>query len=267
MYYDPIKEVLNKLITKHNLFRKVFYIFLDLFILRQWYVKKAISSILTSHFPPSHSQILFYDAGAGFCQYSDYVLTKYKFIDVFAIDTKTGFLSNYADSLNPKKRNRFSYLQGDLTEFLLKKTKANIVIAIDILEHIKDDVAVLRNIYNSMNENSFLIISTPSNFCQATSDIKEHVRSGYDIKELKEKAQSVGFDFFSYLYTYGFWGNIYWQLGIRASVKIVNISRFLLFLLPFYLMIVFIPSTLFMILDFLWKNKKGNGILMILKKI
>ena len=117
MQYDPIKNFINNFIKKKRFIRKLFYIFLDIFILRQWYVKKAINRYIKKD-----CNFLFYDAGAGFGQYSDYVLNKYIKSYVFALDLNDDYLADYYNSLRVSKKSRFAYTKGDLTNFTLKES-------------------------------------------------------------------------------------------------------------------------------------------------
>ncbi|MCL2064380.1 MAG: hypothetical protein FWG98_08415 [Candidatus Cloacimonetes bacterium] len=233
--------------------------------MRQWYVKKAISLYIN----PS-SNYSFYDAGAGFCQYSDYILSKYKKTNVFASDLKIKYLKDYFDTLKSDKKKRFSFSQKDLSINVnndeLEPTLFDMVIAIDILEHIENDIGVLKNFYSSMKDGAFLIISTPSDLGQEAKFAKEHVRPGYSIADLCEKTKIAGFEVMNQQYTYGFWGNIYWHLTMKNSIKIMNISMVFIFILPFYLLLIFFPSILFMWLDMISKKRRGKGILMVLKK-
>jgi len=261
MQYDPIKDVLNSLVKRNRLLRKLFYVCLDLFILRQWYIKSAIRRYLNGK-----GELVFYDAGAGFCQYSDFVLCKYKKSKVVAVDLKADYLTAYYSSLSEKDKRRFSFLEGDLTKYKLKEQKADCVIAIDILEHIGDDVSVLKNFYSSMHESGYLIISTPSNFDDSAAFTEEHVRAGYSMDELREKVTLAGFEIVESKYSYGLFGRLYWLLIMKNSLVMVKFSRVMFFFLPLYLLLVFVPAVVLMLLDFVSNNKNGNGIVLVAKK-
>lgn len=261
MQYDPVKNIFNRLIKNNRFFRKIFFYTLDLLILRQWYVKKEIKKYLSKE-----KKNVFFDAGAGFCQYSDYILEKYPMARVFAVDLKTDYLRDYYQSLSEGKKKKFSFSEGDLQNFEIQKGKADIVIAVDILEHIVDDSSVLKNFYSSMNHGAFLIISTPSNLDKAAAYTEEHVRPGYSILELKEKVKQQGFQEVSCKYSYGFWGKLYWHLIMKNSLTLIAVSKLFFIILPVYLLVVFIPALIFMILDIISYNRFGNGIILVAKK-
>jgi hypothetical protein len=68
------------------------------------------------------------------------------------------------------------------------------------MEHILEDVQVFRNFHRSLKQGGMLLISTPSD--QGGSDvhgegeasfIEEHVRDGYNIKDIEDKLRSAVF--------------------------------------------------------------------------
>jgi len=261
MQYDPIKNTINIFIKSNKLIRRLFYICLDLLILRQWYVKRAIKKYVVFD-----QDILFYDAGAGMCQYSDFVLRRCKRARVFALDLKQDYINDFNSYLCVAKQNRFTFSEGDLSVHVLHEKKADYTIAIDILEHIEDDHAVLKNFYDSMQDNGYLIISTPSDLDKTAAFTEEHVRAGYSKEDLVSKVETAGFEIVECNYTYGFWGRLYWLLIMRNSLVMVNFSKMMYVVLPFYLLVVMIPALLLMFLDFVTDKKAGNGIVLVGKR-
>ncbi len=260
MKYDPIKNVFANLIENNAFFRKSFYLTLQLIILRQWHVKKEIKALHNKK-----DTFTFYDAGAGFCQYSDFILSYFPNASVIAMDLKTDYMLSFQNYLKRKGINKISIYQGDLQSFIPQK-KADIAIAIDILEHIQNDRQVLKNIYNSLNHNSHLIISTPSNLDKAAAFTEEHVRPGYAMEDLIEKVQTAGFKVKTVKYSYGFWGKIYWILGMKIPLTMTSLSKLFLIILPIYFLFVIPFNLVFMYLDMIIHNKKGNGLILVAEK-
>jgi SAM-dependent methyltransferase len=260
MNYDILKAKINNLIKKSSTVRRFFYCMLDIFILRQVYVKSTIKKYLVAE-----SHALFYDAGSGFCQYTDFVLGRYKDISVHASDLKADFLHDYAHSLKTSHQTRLSYAQADLTIYTLPSKNADMVVAIDILEHIIGDMEVLKNFYESMRPGGILIIHTPSDFDDSASYTAEHVRNGYSIKELSEKLSNAGFYEVESKYTYGFWGHLQWKLAMKNSMWLAS-SKLRIMVLPVHLIVIAIPCLLFKYLDFYRKNATGKGILFVAKR-
>ncbi|HPW25073.1 MAG TPA: hypothetical protein PLR70_04600, partial [Candidatus Syntrophosphaera thermopropionivorans] len=92
MEYEPLKDRVANLIRIFPSLREKFYCLLDLLLLRQRYVKREINRL----FKPE-DRFLYYDAGAGFCQYSWYVLKKYPPAKVFATDINGDYLKDFSE--------------------------------------------------------------------------------------------------------------------------------------------------------------------------
>jgi SAM-dependent methyltransferase len=261
MKYDPVKNIFATLIDKSDFMRIFFYFILDMMILRQWYVKKLIKKYFSKN-----QNFTFYDAGAGFCQYTHFIRKHFKNADIVSMDLKTDYMESYNCYAKRTNQNEIEIYQGDLQYFVCPKN-TDLVIAVDIMEHILDDIAVLNNIYQKMNHDGRLIISTPSNLDKAAAFTEEHVRPGYDPEELKNKVKNAGFVIEELKFSYGFWGKIYWFLGMKIPLSLTGISKLFILLLPFYFIPVLPLNLIFMTLDLSVKNNKGNGIILSAKKI
>src|SRR5512133_1725322 len=66
MQYEPVKNILGKFFSRSTLLRKVFYLSIDLLLLRTWHVKKKLKEISADF--PGKATVL--DAGSGLGQYS-----------------------------------------------------------------------------------------------------------------------------------------------------------------------------------------------------
>ncbi|HHZ15235.1 MAG TPA: methyltransferase domain-containing protein [Candidatus Cloacimonetes bacterium] len=260
MQYEPIKDRIASLLNGCAYFRVLLYKKLDLLLLRQRYVKSAIDR----HLKHGLRQRV-YDAGAGYCQYSWHILQRWSEARVFALDLKVDYIRDFAAWLKCEDRKRFSFTRGDLQTYR-PKNSYNLILAIDILEHIPDDMAVLAGFYNCLEKGGNLIISTPSDTDEAAKFTAEHVRPGYSIQELVSKLETAGFEIVEKRYSYGFWGSLAWRLSIRNPLRLINKSKLYLAVLPFYLLAVLPFTTLFNHLDMKWENKSGTGIIIVAEK-
>lgn len=260
MQYDPIKNVFYSLIDSFDRLRLVFFGLLDLFFLRQRYVKKYIRKYFrkSDHFR-------FYDAGAGFCQYSWYVLRRFPHSRVFATDLKKDYLRSFAAFIRPRMPERFHFQEADLRTFC-PKLKYDLAVAIDILEHIDDDISAMRNIFDCLNPGGKLIISTPSDTDEAAKFTEEHVRPGYSMDEMTSKLESVGFNVLEKLYSYGIWGASAWRLMIKYPLVMVGRSKFFFLFLPFYYLFTLPAGLLMMHLDMRTHNPQGTGLIVVAQR-
>lgn len=260
MQYDPLKDKIFGLLRSFPILRKAFFIGLDLLFLRQWYVKKNIRNLF-----PYDREINFYDAGAGFCQYSDFILNKWSKAKVFALDLKTDYLNQYGEYAVRKYSGRFEWIEGDLVDNVPDR-KFDLIVAIDILEHIEHDRQVLRNFHQVLKSGGYLIISTPSDKDETARFTAEHVRPGYSADDLKAKLTETGFLIKQLSFSYGKLGFLSWKLAIKYPLTLLSHSKLYAILLPIYYIGLYIPIYLLMLIDISSYNKSGNGIIVVAVK-
>jgi len=269
MQYEPIKRSLGKIFAGSLFLRKTLYILLDLLLLRTWHVKKALRKIGRNF----SGEISVLDAGSGFGQYTWRMsrmnsLWKIKAIDINReqIDDCNSFFKKTGLS----ERVIFEY--GDLTE-LSTINSYNLILSVDVMEHIEKDVLVFQNFHRSLMDNGILLISTPSdkggsdvNDDEGESFIDEHVRDGYSISDITEKLSLAGFRDISVVYTYGRPGNISWHLSMKIPIKMLNLSYAFFMILPLYYILVFPVSIVLNFLDLMLTHKTGTGLLVTARK-
>ena len=257
MQYDKVKDIFAKIIDKYSVFRKLFYLLLDLLLLHQWYVKREINKYFSTE-----KSLRFYDAGAGFGKYSYFVLNRFKKAKIHAADLKTDYIDSFAQYAQNKGWNGFTAQQADLVEYTPKES-FDLIIAIDILEHIEDDEQVLQNFRKVLEKGGKLIISSPSNFDESAKFTAEHVRPGYSKEEICSKLERTGFSIRSFEYSYGKFGQIYWKLALKYPLSLISKSKILAILLPIYYIIFYPIAFGFMLLDYYNKNKIGTGVIVV----
>jgi SAM-dependent methyltransferase len=269
MQYEPIKRSLGRIFAGSLFLRKTLYILLDLLLLRTWHVKKALRKIGRNF----SGEISVLDAGSGFGQYTWRMSRmnsqwKIKAIDINReqIDDCNSFFKKSGLS----ERVIFEY--GDLTE-LTTVNSYNLILSVDVMEHIEKDVLVFQNFHRSLRDNGILLISTPSdkggsgvNHDEESSFIDEHVRDGYSIPEITEKLSLAGFRDISAVYTYGQPGNISWHLSMKIPIKMLNISYVFFMVLPLYYIVVFPVSIILNFFDLMLTHKTGTGLLVTARK-
>ena len=257
MQYDKVKDKFAVLIDKFPVLRKLFYLLLDILLLRQWYVKREIKK----HFSKEKS-LRFYDAGAGFGQYSYFILKHFKKAKVNAVDLKTDYMDSFANYAKKIGWQNFKIQQVDLVNYTPKEN-FDLIIAIDILEHIENDEQVLQNFRKVLAQGGKLIISSPSNFDESAKFTAEHVRPGYSKEEICSKLERAGFKIRSFEYSYGKFGHIAWLFSMKYPMSMLGISKLFFLLLPFYYLLFYPLSALLMLCDLNMKNKIGTGVIVV----
>lgn len=270
MHYDPVKNVFASVIRKIHLFRILFYKLLDLMFLRSWYVRRELKKIRELF---GNQKIKILDAGTGYGQYAYFMAKKLSPCEIKAVDIKDDWIKDCKVFFEQQKISNVSFEIEDLTK-INYHNEFDLIVCVDVMEHIPDDVKVFQNFHKALKSNGFLIINTPSIFGGSDvhdeddeSFIGEHARVGYSKEELEEKLHPIGFTTYKSKYTYGFWGDKAWRLGIKYPMILLNISKMFFIILPFYYLITFPFTLIMMYLDYTTENTVGSGINFIAKKV
>lgn len=262
--YDPVKDKFSAIIRNSRLLRRFFYFLLDLFFLRSWHMRRLIKQYGSTLDRKGEWQLL--DAGSGFGQYDRFILSNFRNVKVLSADVKQDYLADCRNYFKKEiESGRIEFREEDLLTFESAK-KFDLAICIDVLEHIEEDVRVMKNLNNSLNKGGILLVHSPSHYSEEDADeeesfVDEHARAGYSKQELAEKLESAGFDVKKVHYTYGFWGHKAWILSVKWPMLWFN-KLGLFAALP---LLIYYPITLpFVVLmnvtDLFTPNSKGNGI-------
>lgn len=231
--------------------------------LRSWYVRNELKK-LRRKFDSSTLEI--YDAGSGFGQYTYFMSKEMKPSNIFSVDVKADWVNDCKDFFSSRRINNVDFAVEDLTN-INHQNKFDLIVCVDVMEHIENDEIVFNNFYAALKEGGYLLINSPSTFGGSDvhhdndeSFISEHARDGYSKEDLKAKLNPIGFSTHLSKYTYGFWGDKAWRLGIKYPMLLLSISKLFLLILPLYYLLT-LPFTLIMMqLDFRSDNKSGSGI-------
>lgn len=262
MHYDPIKRTLGDVFNRSPFLRKFFYKLLDLLLLRAWHIQRELKAWEKEH---KKAEVL--DAGMGFGQYSYYMASRNPGWNILAVDVKQEQVNDCKGFFNKAGLKNVKFELADLTKYT-DPEKYDLVLCVDVMEHILEDVQVFRNFHASMKKNAMLLISTPSD--QGGSDvteegessfIEEHVRDGYNAGEIKEKLLSAGFSKVDVQYSYGGPGKISWRLSMKYPIQMLGLSKAFFVILPFYYLLTYPVSYLLNYLDSTQKHKTGTGLI------
>jgi SAM-dependent methyltransferase len=269
MHYDPIKDIFASILRKFPFLRIFFYKLLDLMFLRSWYVRRELLRIRNVF---GEKEISIYDAGSGYGQYT-YFMTKHLMpCKVHSVDIKEKWMKDSREFFNRQKISNVDFAIEDLTN-IDHQNRFDLIVCVDVMEHIEEDKKVFNNFYNALKKGGYVLINSPSIYGgsdvhdeKEESFISEHARDGYSNEDLEMKLHPLGFSTYRSRYTYGFWGDKAWRLGIKYPMIMLNTAKIFFIILPFYYLVTF-PFTLIMMnLDFLKKNRVGSGINFIAKK-
>lgn len=270
MKYDPIKRKLGKVFNSAPFLRKLFYRLLDLLLLRSWHIRKEIKKWEKTL--KGKQNIL--DAGSGFGQYDYYLASRNTDWTINGVDVKQEQIDDCNNFFGKIGLKNASFSYADLTK-IDEKEKYDLILCVDVMEHIEEDEKVFSNFYKSLKPGSMLLVSTPSD--QGGSDvhdhdhdeyendgthsfIDEHVRDGYGVDDITAKLKRAGFSKSEVYYQYGKPGKISWKLSMKYPIVMLNTSYVFFIILPFYYLLTFPISLILNYLDLKGKHKTGTGL-------
>ncbi len=269
MNYDPIKNIFAERIKKQPILRIIFYRLLDLFFLRSWYVRRELKNIRKR---TNDKNLSVYDAGSGFGQYTYFMHKHLQPCSIYGIDVKEEWIRDCKNFFSSRKIDSVSFGIEDLTK-IEHQNKFDLILSVDVMEHIEEDRLVFKNFYNALKKDGFLLINTPSVYGgsdvhgdEEESFIGEHARDGYSPEELRDKLEPLGFTIEKIIFTYGYWGDKAWRLGIKIPMRLLNFSKLFFLILPLYFLITFPFTFTMMFIDYKSDNKIGAGINLLAKK-
>lgn len=268
MDYDPVKDRLIKAFEGSVLGQRIFFGLLHLVFLRSWYVRRTLKALLAE--TPS-ARIL--DAGTGFGQYTDWILRRYPEARIVAIDIKQDYLDRLSGYLKKAGlSDRAEVRFGDLTQ-LEEFGPFDLVLSVDVMEHIEEDVQVFTHFHRVLREGGALVVNTPSDQGGSnvsgegeTSFIGEHVRDGYGVPEIQGKLGEAGLRMERAEYGYGRVGSIGWSLLVQIPMLLLGRSMVFAALLPLYYVLALPIGLLLNAVDLAVNNETGTGLTVLARR-
>jgi len=264
MQYDPVKRRLGVVFNSTPALRKLFYQLLDLLLLRAWHIHKELRTWARDK---RGRELAIYDAGAGFGQYSYWLSGLSSKWAITAIDVKEEQVADCNAFFQKIGRPQVNFEVGDVTKFQ-RPEAFELVVCVDVMEHILEDEAALRCYSTSLKPGGMLIISTPSD--QGGSDvhggeegsfIEEHVRDGYNIDDIRAKCLRNGFTKVEARYSYGAPGKISWKLSMKWPLLMLQASKLFFIVLPFYYVVAYPVAFVLNWFDVNGKHPTGTGLI------
>lgn len=263
MRYDPIKDRLQAWADRHPVLRRLFYGVLNLLFLRAWYVRRLVRKLL-----PRDRPVRVLDAGTGFGQYAYFVARTFPLAEVTAVDVKVDYLARARQFIRQTPQaDQVTFQVDDLTD-LMVEGPFDLILSVDVMEHIADDEAVFRHFKRVLRRGGHVIINTPSDkggsdVQEAGEDsfIEEHVRDGYAPADLRAKLERAGLEVVDLRYTYGPYGATAWRWLIQRPIRWVGQSWGSLVLLPLYYAVTLPAGLLLHYMDVRVRNDTGTGLL------
>lgn len=167
------------------------------------------------------------------CGIGLYTLTlKKKGYDIEGVDLDKNKIKK-ANYISKKTGINAKFSVADIAHLPFKNNEFDKVIFSDVLEHIKEDTAALKEIARVLKPNGRLIITVPCNNKANREVMKEmgHCRPGYSIKEIKKMAGKEGLIVKKHKYYCNLLGKLFWSI-IRKNYNNKVLTALLFY--PFY---------------------------------
>lgn len=151
-----------------------------------WYkARKELINNLCASISDGKKNALILDVGSGLGEEIDILK---QFGQVTALDKN----KNVKPHIEAKG---VDFLEADLEKYDLPKNFYDYICCLDIIEHLKDDRAALKNIKNAIKPGGYLLFTVPAyNFLFSPHDIAMGHFRRYNKSDIKEKILSGGFE-------------------------------------------------------------------------
>ena len=113
--------------------------------LRSWYIRRELLRIRNVF---GKNEITIYDAGSGYGQYSYFMTKHLRPCKIHSVDIKKQWIKDSAEFFNSQNIVNVDFAIEDLTK-IEHKNMFDLVVCVDVMEHIEDDKKVFGNFYNA----------------------------------------------------------------------------------------------------------------------
>jgi len=123
-------------------------------------------------------------------------------------------------------------------ERLPEQNAFNLIICVDIMEHIENDLAALRGLYHASAPGGIMVLHVPSLYRRypvwkkhLNFDVVSHVRIGYEPEDIRTLVRQSGFTIGESGFTYGFWETL--ANNLSYMITHVRLENKMLYALAF----------------------------------
>ncbi len=225
------------------------------FQMRALYFKEILSSNLIDK---NIKDIL--DVGCGIGAYTFWLGKKFPLANVIGGDIDKQKLQSCKKLRNELQRENITFSYIDMTKIKNIETY-DLIIAIDVLEHIENYQQVLKTFHNLLRVNGYVYIHVPQPNQKRIFNVlkawhhKDHIREGITKRILEDKLKKFGFEIVVSRETFGFFGKLAWEtnhLMLSRSFALAGITFPFLYMLARF--------------DQLWRNTDGLGVAILVQK-
>lgn len=222
--HDSYGKVAKKKQIKNNFFQSIYLNIFGIpeigFQVRNMYFEKIIEEKIKKK---TIKKVL--DAGSGIGSYSFWLSRYFEGASVYGGDIDEKKIKFCNEFSKKKKLTNVEFGYFDVTRNSRTKDKYDLIVNIDVLEHIKDYKKVLKNLSSLISKGGYLYLHAPQpNQKRIFKQFKkweheDHLHEGYTPDELVGELKNLGFKIVNKRETFGFFGKLAWELNHLSFKK------------------------------------------------
>ncbi|MCP4351790.1 MAG: class I SAM-dependent methyltransferase [Desulfobacterales bacterium] len=151
------------------------------------------------------------DAGSGPGVFSFELGRRFPDAKVLGIDLQEEAVEQCIQIADKVKAENVTFRKASV-EQIPEQNYFDLIVCVDILEHIHDDLTALKRLCNAASPGGTLVLHVPALYRRYPAwkkslnfDVESHVRIGYELHEIIQKVRDTGFLVCESGFTYGFW--------------------------------------------------------------
>jgi SAM-dependent methyltransferase len=151
------------------------------------------------------------DAGSGPGVFAFELGRRFSHASVLAVDPLAESIAACKHIAEKIQAHNMEFRQAVLDQ-IEEKNAFDLIVFIDILEHIEDDREALRQLHAIAAPGGVVVMHVPALYRRypvwkkrLNFNVPTHVRTGYELQDLQKKVEAAGFVILESGFTYGFW--------------------------------------------------------------
>lgn len=269
MDYEPVKGRLARLLLRRPWIQHILFLLARQFFLRELEVRRALRDLARGGLRPAR----LLDAGTGYGQHALALRRLFPAARVVSVDVNPACVAALAGLCRAGGVAGIEARVADLLDFRMDPP-ADLVLNVDVVEHIAEDRRVFHNFAASLAPGGHLLLHTPAmpdglseeEVLLRTPAVGEHAREGYTHAMMRERLAEAGLEELWLRPTYGRAGGLAWRLGVRGPMRALALGLWTLPLVALWLAVVLLPVRVLNEIDLRGRRAAGGCLLVLARK-
>jgi SAM-dependent methyltransferase len=183
------------------------------------------------------------DAGSGPGVFSFELARRFPDSQILGVDMLNDSITACQHIAKKTNTSNVAFRQASI-EQLPDKNTFDLIVCVDIMEHIQDDLSALKCLYEVTAPGGVLTLHVPALYRRypvweksLNFDVETHVRTGYEPHEIEAKVKKAGFSIQKSGFTYGFWETLANNLSYMITRARMQNKKLYALAFPFLLLV------------------------------